>query len=173
MYSRFAQVLNQDIYKIIKKRICIKKGEMPLLYKIQQKMQIKEKMLHEDHCEEKSRSRDAPSKALKSKFGTSSALRSNSFKKVISRMRSRAVQLKETRSITSKRRTQELEKSVYSEPEEEDDTIDFATWTNLLQNYFTKEATYEMFPLKEISKLRQKMLRRSKAILRYASISNL
>lgn len=125
-------------------------------------MQLKNKMLQSDRSEEKSRSKATQNKVLKSKFGTSSPLRSNSFKKAISRMRSRAVQLKESLSITSKRRTQELEQSIYSEPEEEDEVVDFVIWSKLLQNYFTKEATYEMFPVKEIDKLRQKVLRRSK-----------
>jgi hypothetical protein len=48
MYNKLAQVLNQDIYKIIKTQFCIKRTEIPLLHKIRQKRELKEKMMNDE-----------------------------------------------------------------------------------------------------------------------------
>ena len=52
-------------------------------------------------------------------------IRANSMKRKINRMRSRAVQLKESKSIIFRRRFQNADESIYSDPEDDACSLDF------------------------------------------------
>ena len=62
--------------------------------------------------------------------GSNGYKRSNSSKKIVNRMKSNAVQIRESKSITAKRRAMELETFVFSDEEEEVE-ISFEEWTHL------------------------------------------
>ena len=88
--------------------------------------------------------------------------KSNSMKRSISRMKSKAVQLKESKSITTKKRVKELETWLYSDEEEEEIEVSFDEWVNLCKPYFTKQNGFECIQLKTIIKHHNTFIRKCK-----------
>lgn len=93
--------------------------------------------------------------------GSNGLKRSNSMKKNITRMKHNAVQIRESKSITTRKREIELEADVYSDEEEEVE-ITFDEWTNLWKQYFAKQKGYECIPLNKIIQHHRTLMRKSK-----------
>jgi DNA polymerase III delta subunit len=58
-----------------------------------------------------------------------------------------------SKSIGSKYKIEQDNKSVYSDGEEENTELDFDDWVKMLKDYFSKQNTFELFSLKNIVKL--------------------
>lgn len=120
MYNRLAQVLGSDIYKIISSKICAKKAELPILYRIMQQSEFQAKLEREESGSKKS-SQLLSSQRMKPKLKDSmNSGRSGMSKANVSRMQSKAIQIQDSKGNLV------LNDEVgYDEAEQEDDALSF------------------------------------------------
>lgn len=133
MYNKLARAFSRDIQLIMKNRFCLRKVEQPTVYKIRDAILAERRAV----IEEEQRILDAIEKAKVVKKETE---------------KSKASINEDLNVISEKGDEPEGDKDAFSSEEEEED-LGFEKWMDLIEKYLSKENAFQIFNLRNISKL--------------------